>query len=332
MTYEKFKEKYDGKYLDFDKYYGNQCWDLAQYYFTECLDVPSWVLSGSGLVSNMLYPPKRNDLDQYFDEVSIYSMQQGDVVIWEYGHIAIYDHWDGNYCYFFSQNYPLGSPCHIQLIDEGGMHAFRRKGRVEVTPNVERDVHKNQIEVKVEELNVRNQPSTKGKSIGHASVGFYDFYETKEEDGYVWYNIANEQWIASSDEWTTVYPKQRPLSYQAHVQDIGDQEWKYSGEVAGTTGLGLRLEGLRIDFPDVSAKVHVQNKSWIDYPVVTPDTLIGTEGEGLAIECICLKGNFIYRVHITEFGWTPYTKADGICTLGTVGQGLRIEAIEIKEI
>lgn len=223
MTYEEFKNKYNGKYLDYDGKYGGQCWDLAQYYFTECLDVPSWVLSGSGLVSNMLYPPERNELDQYFDEISIYSMQQGDVVIWEYGHIAIYDHWDGTYCHFFSQNYPLGSNCHVQLIDEGGMHAFRRKGQVKPTPNVERDEYKNQIEVKVEELNVRVEPNKKAQSIGHATPGFYDFYEAKENDGYIWYNIAVNQWIASNDEWTTVYPAKPKDEYvQLKVLDKKD--------------------------------------------------------------------------------------------------------------
>jgi len=223
MTYEEFKNKYNGKYLDYDKKYGGQCWDLGQYYFTECLDIPPSVLSGSGLVSNMLYPPKREVLDQYFDEISIYSMQQGDVVIWEYGHIAIYDHWDGVYCHFFSQNYPLGSNCHVQLIDEGGMHAFRRKGQVKPTPNVERDEYKNQIEVKVEELNIRVEPNKKAKSIGHATPGFYDFYEAKENEGYIWYNIASEQWIASNDEWTTVYPAKPKDEYvQLKVLDKKD--------------------------------------------------------------------------------------------------------------
>ena len=44
-----------------------QCWDLAQLYVTQYLGVPEWVLAGCGLVSNMLYPPKIDDLLQYFD-------------------------------------------------------------------------------------------------------------------------------------------------------------------------------------------------------------------------------------------------------------------------
>lgn len=124
MTYQEFKSKYNNKYTDYDGYYGCQCWDLAQRYFTEVLGLPDSVLSGCGLVSNMLYPPKRNDLDKYFNEVPVTEMYPGDVCIWEYGHIAIFDNWDGNSCWYFSQN---PNPCKVMQINRGGMHAFRLK-------------------------------------------------------------------------------------------------------------------------------------------------------------------------------------------------------------
>ena len=203
MTYEQFRDKYNGQYLDYDGSYGNQCWDLAQYYFTECLELPSSVLSGCGLVSNMLYPPKRNDLDQYFDEVAVTDMYPGDTCIMEYGHICIFDHWDGKKNWFFSQN---PNPCQVITLNEKGMHSFRLKNQVEITPNVEKDIYKDQIEVKVDNLRVRKEPSLNGEVLGFASVGYYNFYETKEQDGYTWFNIDANQWIASSDEWTTIYP------------------------------------------------------------------------------------------------------------------------------
>ena len=30
MKYEEFKNKYNGKHIDYDGAYGYQCWDLAQ--------------------------------------------------------------------------------------------------------------------------------------------------------------------------------------------------------------------------------------------------------------------------------------------------------------
>lgn len=97
----------------------NVGWDLAQRYFTEVLKLPASVLSGCGLVSNMLKEPKRKVLLKYFDEVK--TPQQGDVAIWEYGHIAIYDHAKN---YYFSQN---PNPSRVIQITRGGVHFFRLK-------------------------------------------------------------------------------------------------------------------------------------------------------------------------------------------------------------
>ena len=228
MTYTECSDKYNGQWIDYDGQYGCQCWDLAQRYFTECLGVPEWVLSGCGLVCNMLWQPKRSDLDAYFDEVSVYEMAQGDVCIWEEGHIAILDNWDGNNLWFFSQN---PNPCQVMQCNLGStMHAFRlRKEQPappkEVTPNVERDEYSNQIEVKEEvtELRVRSTPNLDGEIIGKANTGFYNYYEIVEADDYNWYKIADNQWIAYSDEWENVYPaKPKEEFVQLKVLDKKD--------------------------------------------------------------------------------------------------------------
>lgn len=218
MTYEQFKNKYNGQYLDWDSCYGAQCWDLAQYYFTECLGVPASVLSGCGGVKNMLYSPKREQLNEYFDEVDVHNMMAGDVCIWdgwngnEFGHIAIEDSWDGNSLWFFSQN---PGPATVRECDlPSKMYAFRlKKPKPSITPNVERDEYKNQLEVTVPNLRVRTAPSTSAEILGYASVGFYNYYETKDSDGYTWYRIAEGQWIASSGEWTKIYPAKQKDKY-----------------------------------------------------------------------------------------------------------------------
>lgn len=208
MTYEEFKNKYNGMYIDWDGQYGPQCWDLGQFYNIECLGVPSWVLSGSDLVSNMLYPPKRNDLDTYFEEIPVTEMYPGDVCIFEYGHIAIFDHWDGKKNWFFSQN---PNPCQVMTLNEKGMHSFRLKKpeppKPEVVSNVERNEDVDQIEVKVTDLRVRSTPSLEGDILGYAKEGFYNTYEMVSQDGYNWYKIADNQWIAYNEEWETLLPK-----------------------------------------------------------------------------------------------------------------------------
>lgn len=92
------------------------------------------------------------------------------------------------------------------------------------------------------------------------------------------------------------------------------------------------MEALQIDpcGNTIKAKAHMQTDGWVDYGVVTADTIIGTTGESKRIECLCFEGDFEYRAHIQDYGWTPWTKADGVSTLGTVGQALRIEAFETR--
>ena len=75
-----------------------------------------------------------------------------------------------------------------------------------ITPNVDRNESKNQVEVLVTQLRVRTEPSLSGSILGFANVGFYNVLEQKENDGYVWFKIADNQWIATNEEWTKYYP------------------------------------------------------------------------------------------------------------------------------
>lgn len=218
MTYIEFRDKYNGKYVDVDNYPKDwkwQCFDLAQLYLTECLGLPDYILAGCGNVCNMLYGEKRALLDQYFYEVPTDQMDGGDLIIWEWNHIAIFDSWDGYNCWYFSQN---PNPCQVMLVpNDNGIHAFRLRKeeppKPEVTPNVERDEYKDQLEVKVSKLRVRGTPTLEGTIIGFATEGYYDYFEVAENDGYTWYRIADNQWVAYDEEWETIYPAKEKEKY-----------------------------------------------------------------------------------------------------------------------
>lgn len=117
-----------------------------------------------------------------------------------------------------------------------------------------------------------------------------------------------------------------------HVQDKGWLNPVAAENVIGITGHALRLEAIKIDpyGMEIAAKAHLQDGGWVDYGVITKDTIIGTTGEKKRLECLCFEGDFEYRLHVQESGWTDWTKADGVSTLGTVGQALRIEAIQFR--
>lgn len=231
MTYQEFKNKYNERYIDYDGAYSAQCWDLIQYYNVEVLNVPDSVFSGCGWVKNMvLWDWKYAELMKYFDEVDTHAMQQGDVCIWTGGdgHVAIFDYYnpEDNNCYYFSQN---PNPCRVIPVNMDGHHAFRRKQEIPpappeptpvITPNVPRDEYKNQIEVLegVTELKVRVAPGLDKEVIGYANPGFYNYNKTEADvDGYGWYRISDNNWIAYSDEWEKVYPAKEDEFIQLKV-------------------------------------------------------------------------------------------------------------------
>ena len=67
------------------------------------------------------------------------------------------------------------------------------------------------------------------------------------------------------------------ITYQTHIQNIGWEAdtargWKSNGEMSGTSGQSLRLEGIQIKLTgadaeqfDVYYQVHIQNCGWLDW-------------------------------------------------------------------
>ena len=140
MTYQEFKNKYNGKYVDVDNFPKNwkyQCFDLVQKYITECLGLPSSILAGCGNVCNMLYGNKEKILLTYFDEVSVYEMNPGDICFWYNNHTAIFDNWNGTQNFYFSQN---PNPSQVMSIDMGKFRAFRKKNNAK--EKVDQFLHK----------------------------------------------------------------------------------------------------------------------------------------------------------------------------------------------
>jgi hypothetical protein len=133
------------------------------------------------------------------------------------------------------------------------------------------------------------------------------------------------------------------ISYRAHVQNIGWQDWVQDGQVAGTTGQSLRMEAIQIQLntvlPEFSKasvryRAHVQNIGWQDW--VQDGQVAGTTGQGLRMEAIQidLGGNILdnyhvgYRAHVQNVGWQDWVQDGQVA--GTTGQSLRMEAIQIE--
>ena len=145
--------------------------------------------------------------------------------------------------------------------------------------------------------------------------------------------VYPDQVVGSKETAKLKYYTPSRIKYRSHVENVGWQEWKNEGEYSGTKNQSKRDEAIQIDSDlEIYAKAHIENIGWKDLGKITKDTIIGTTGKGLRLECLCFKGKFKWRLYLQDYGYTCWTIADGICTLGSVGQSLRIEGIEIKEI
>lgn len=135
-----------------------------------------------------------------------------------YGGTAFYNSTRTNNNGRWSLNSPYAFRCFIYLPDD--VQKWVDGGSI--TPNVDKDIYKNQIEVLISDLRVRNDAGTDKGILGFASKGYYNYYDTKDANGYKWYKIADGQWIASKDGWTNVYPAQ-PKPTPTYKYKIGDK-------------------------------------------------------------------------------------------------------------
>ena len=68
--------------------------------------------------------------------------------------------------------------------------------------------------VKVDELNSRNKPSTDGELLEQTENGYaYPVYEISENEGYTWYRIDTDRWIADNNgNWVKYVRKETEAS------------------------------------------------------------------------------------------------------------------------
>lgn len=129
------------------------------------------------------------------------------------------------------------------------------------------------------------------------------------------------------------------VTYDAHVSNIGWQNWASNNTIAGTTGQGLQMEALKVQLTNpvsgmkIKYQAHVSNIGWQDW--VYDGNIAGTVGQDLKMEAIKIQlegapsGYSVrYQVYAQGLGWMDPVK-DGE-TAGTTGQNRRIEAIKIS--
>lgn len=133
------------------------------------------------------------------------------------------------------------------------------------------------------------------------------------------------------------------VKYQTHVQNEGWQEWKYDGDMSGTSGKSYRLEGIKIEtgIPNlgIEYQTHIQNIGWESEAGrgwKSNGVMSGTEGLSYRLEAIEIRltgseaANYdvYYQVHAQNIGWMDWAKNGE--RSGTAGYGYRLEGIQIQ--
>jgi beta-lactamase superfamily II metal-dependent hydrolase len=134
------------------------------------------------------------------------------------------------------------------------------------------------------------------------------------------------------------------VSYRTHVENVGWQGFVSDGITSGTSGRGLRLEGIEVKLDNkgydlgVIYQTHIQNVGWEAETVrgwKSNGSMSGTEGLGYRLEGIQVKltgadaskFDIYYQVHAQNIGWMGWAKNGE--SAGTAGFGYRLEGINI---
>ena len=96
----------------------------------------------------------------------------------------------------------LGEDTRYNWIRESDVNPDKYVG----TP-VPRNEYVDQIEVYVDMLNCRKAPSINAEIEGYANLGIYNVVGYEEADGYAWFEIEQNRWIAHNEAWEHYYPK-----------------------------------------------------------------------------------------------------------------------------
>ncbi len=126
MTLQDFISKYTNQFIDYDKSYGNQCVDLINQYCQEVLGIQNPI---GELPGDTAYDIYQNYQGQLFDKIANTPTgvpSAGDIPFWDTsigsaGHVDLFISGDQNSFNGFDQNWPVGSPCHVQTHSYGGV-------------------------------------------------------------------------------------------------------------------------------------------------------------------------------------------------------------------
>ena len=106
---------------------------------------------------------------------------------------------------------------------------------------VARDTNKNQIEVLITDLNARDNASINADRLGFVTKGIYNVKSKQKAGDYMWYQIEPDVWIAYSENWAKLYPKEVPHMWQVTFPPLSNGDYQQTLKLAEQIGVKDQL-------------------------------------------------------------------------------------------
>lgn len=169
------------------------------------------------------------------------------------------------------------------------------------------------------------------------TLGYVNNYYEGSLQGWQYTSSGNITGISGRVDISAFY-NEGLVNYQSHVQNVGWMGLVSDNSIAGTSGLGLRMEALKISLGSsieggISYRTHVQSTGWTNW--VSDGEVSGSVGTNKRIEAVQIKltgaatklYDVYYRTHVQSLGWTGWASNGSIS--GSTGYSYRNEAIQI---
>lgn len=92
------------------------------------------------------------------------------------------------------------------------------KTKIYLGTQVTKDTTKDQIMIKENVTDLRVRESPNGKILGYINPGIYNIISKDTKDGYDWYQIDTDNYIAYDPKWATIYLKETSLNIDLEKQ------------------------------------------------------------------------------------------------------------------
>ena len=176
-----------------------ECVSLTQQYLSQCFGIG---FKARGNAKDWINTLPREGIAKV-----VTTPQRGDIIVWgaykrangttnQYGHIGIYidenryyDQFSGNPPAYRNSSAPKSAIIGYLRMNKALVSDF-------VGTPVVKDTTRDQVEVLKTDLNCRNGAGTKYNILGTINKGFYNVLSSSSANGYIWYQINQNEWIA----------------------------------------------------------------------------------------------------------------------------------------